>query len=356
MKSNRILLLVIAILTVFALSFGLTACGGANDNAGDSGNGDTSNNSGGDNNNGNEDQNNASDKLTITGAEIVEGGELNIVMSNGVKLGGVKLPENSENIYFKSAFIQNGSLVIYLSDEYYMTTAALPSLDKNTSELNLKLDEKNLILEADGKEYDLGQVYYPTVPGEELTPGGASEYTESRDVSERNTAEVIIKVRGYGEITLLLDATTAPITVENFISLAKSGFYDGLTFHRIISGFMIQGGDPKADGTGGSDEDIFGEFDENGWTNDISHKKGVISMARANDPNSGSSQFFICNADATSLDGKYAAFGYVTSGLNIVDEITALTVPYTDYYSGTIADKAKQVVIESVTITKDIER
>ena len=161
---------------------------------------------------------------------------------------------------------------------------------------------------------------------------GACEYLESRDISGRDIKYVEICIEDYGRMVVLLDATTAPKTVENFIALVEDGFYDGLTLHRIIEDFMIQGGDPKGDGTGGSDKDIFGEFSSNGHQNDISHKYGVISMARSNDPNSASSQFFICNADASaSLDGNYAAFGYVVEGLSVVDEITEKVFPKTAY-------------------------
>lgn len=131
---------------------------------------------------------------------------------------------------------------------------------------------------------------------------------------------VEIEIEDYGTIALELDADTAPISVTNFINLAKDGFYDGLTFHRIIDGFMIQGGDPKGNGTGGSDKTIKGEFSENGVENDISHE-GVISMARSNDPDSASSQFFIVHEDSEFLDGNYAGFGHVTEGIEIVDKI-----------------------------------
>lgn len=167
---------------------------------------------------------------------------------------------------------------------------------------------------------------------------GACEYLDSRDTTGRDIKYVEMCVEDYGRLVILLDATTAPETVANFISLVESGFYDGLTFHRIITDFMIQGGDPKADGSGGNtDEDgneinIKGEFSSNGHKNDISHKYGVISMARSNEPNSASSQFFICNADASdSLDGNYAAFGYVVEGMSVIDEITEDIFPLTDY-------------------------
>lgn len=113
----------------------------------------------------------------------------------------------------------------------------------------------------------------------------------------------------------------APITVNNFIKLVNDGFYDGLIFHRVISGFMIQGGDPLGNGTGGSDENIVGEFASNGFENDLKHTRGVISMARAMNPNSASSQFFIMHKDAPHLDGNYAAFGKIVEGLDVVDEI-----------------------------------
>ena len=157
-----------------------------------------------------------------------------------------------------------------------------------------------------------------------------------------------ITVKDYGTVKLELDAGTAPITVENFVKLAKDGFYDGLTFHRIIDGFMIQGGDPTGNGTGGSGKTIKGEFSKNGVPNSISHVKGVISMARAQDPDSASSQFFIVEADSTFLDGSYAAFGRVTEGMEIIEQIAADAQPIDK--NGTIpADQ--QPVIESIVIT-----
>lgn len=136
---------------------------------------------------------------------------------------------------------------------------------------------------------------------------------------------VEIEVEKYGTIALELDADTAPITVTNFIDLAKSGFYDGLTFHRVIKGFMIQGGDPDGNGTGGSENKIKGEFSYNGVTNTISHKRGVISMARSSSYDSASSQFFIVHEDSLFLDKQYAGFGHVTSGIEVVDEIAKNT-------------------------------
>ena len=127
-----------------------------------------------------------------------------------------------------------------------------------------------------------------------------------------------------GEIKLELDATAAPITVENFEKLAKEGFYNGLIFHRVINGFMIQGGDPTGSGMGGSKENIKGEFRMNGHNNPISHVRGVISMARAQHPNSASSQFFIVHKDAKYLDGQYTAFGHVVEGMDVVDRIASV--------------------------------
>ena len=157
-----------------------------------------------------------------------------------------------------------------------------------------------------------------------------------------------ITVKDYGTIKLELDEGTAPITVENFIRLAKDGFYDGLTFHRIMDGFMIQGGDPLGNGTGGSKENIKGEFSSNGVNNPISHVKGVISMARANNPDSASSQFFITVADSTFLDGSYAAFGRVTEGMEIAEKIAKDAKPVDN--NGTIP-AAQQPVIEKIVIT-----
>ena len=158
---------------------------------------------------------------------------------------------------------------------------------------------------------------------------------------------VSIDVADYGEIQLELDPAAAPKTVANFVDLVEEGFYDGLTFHRIISGFMIQGGDPMGNGMGGSDETVEGEFSSNGWDNPISHVRGVISMARAQDPNSASFQFFIVHEDSPFLDGEYAAFGQVTSGMEVVDAICEDAVPVDG--NGTI-DPADQPVINSITI------
>lgn len=157
-----------------------------------------------------------------------------------------------------------------------------------------------------------------------------------------------IEIQDYGTITVELDGDAAPITVQNFMDLANAGFYDGLTFHRIIAGFMMQGGDPNGNGTGGSENTIKGEFSANGVENGLSHTRGAISMARAQDPDSASSQFFICHADSTFLDGQYACFGYVTDGMDVVDAVCEAAQPTDD--NGTIpADQ--QPVITSIRIT-----
>ena len=160
-------------------------------------------------------------------------------------------------------------------------------------------------------------------------------------------------VTDHGTITLRLDRENAPITVDNFVSLAEDGFYDGLTFHRAQVNFMIQGGDPKANGSGDSGKTIKGEFSSNGVDNKISHKRGVISMARSDKPNSASCQFFICNADSEFLDGNYAAFGEVIDGLDVVDAITAMMAPYGDGKYGTVSDKSKQVVITEINVISE---
>jgi len=150
----------------------------------------------------------------------------------------------------------------------------------------------------------------------------------------------VIKVELYPNI--------APNTVNNFISLANSGFYDGLIFHRVIPGFMIQGGDPEGTGLGGPDYSIKGEFSSNGFENEVKHERGVISMARAQDPNSAGSQFFIMVADATHLDGDYAAFGKVTEGMEAVDKIVSVE---TDGQDKPIEEqKIKEITVETFGI------
>lgn len=188
----------------------------------------------------------------------------------------------------------------------------------------------------------------------------ASDKTSEDSASETKTASqeetkvmltgkhhVEITVKDKGVIALELDADAAPITVTNFVDLANEGFYDGLTFHRIINGFMIQGGDPNGNGTGGSSQTIKGEFAANGVDNGIKHERGVISMARSSAYNSASSQFFIMHKAAPHLDGQYAAFGHVTGGMDIVDDIAEST-PVVDG-NGTV-EKKNQPVMESVKV------
>ena len=160
-----------------------------------------------------------------------------------------------------------------------------------------------------------------------------------------------IEVKDFGAIDLELDADIAPVTVTNFVKLAKEGFYDGLTFHRIVDGVMIQGGDPLANNLGGSADTIVGEFAANGVENSISHVRGTISMARNSDPDSASSQFFIMQEDALGLDGRYAGFGHVTDGMAVVDDIVTYAGSLSQISeNGLLEVKSEQPVIESVTI------
>ncbi len=183
---------------------------------------------------------------------------------------------------------------------------------------------------------------------------GCGQKEEVKDNEKKEESEymkglhhVKMEVEKYGTIELELDADVAPITVTNFIDLAKSGFYDGLTFHRVYKGFMIQGGDPDGNGTGGSPNKIKGEFKANGVNNTISHKRGVISMARSQLYDSASSQFFIVHQDSEFLDGQYAAFGHVTNGMEVVDKICDETITLAD---GETVAKENQPIITKVTV------
>ena len=182
-------------------------------------------------------------------------------------------------------------------------------------------------------------------PAADAESNVASDNEDSDLLSGKH--HIKIKVKDYGTISVELDADVAPITVTNFVDLAKDGFYDGLTFHRIISGFMIQGGDPLGNGTGGSDKTIKGEFSENGVENSISHVRGTISMARSQDYDSASSQFFIMHKDNPGLDGQYAAFGTVTKGMEVVDKICEDT--QVEDENGTVAAE-NQPVIKSIKV------
>ncbi|MBE7026318.1 MAG: peptidylprolyl isomerase [Ruminococcaceae bacterium] len=172
-----------------------------------------------------------------------------------------------------------------------------------------------------------GEEYTPTSDTKKSPTSSPSSATEQEEVASPDfektnivieTSEGVIKAELYPEI--------APITVENFQNLISEGFYDGLTFHRVIEGFMIQGGDPKGNGTGGSDKKIKGEFSDNGVENNLKHERGVLSMARSSNMDSASSQFFIMHEEAPHLDGQYAAFGKVTDGMEVVDKIAANTI------------------------------
>lgn len=162
---------------------------------------------------------------------------------------------------------------------------------------------------------------------------------------------ILLKIKDFGEVKIELDYDNAPNTCANFVDLVNKGFYNGLTFHRIIKGFMIQGGDPVGNGTGGPGFNIKGEFTNNGVKNNLSHSRGVISMARAIDPNSAGSQFFICDADDDFLDGDYAAFGKVIAGMDVIDKVASVRTDYNDA-------PLSKVVIESMTAVdenKDIK-
>jgi peptidyl-prolyl cis-trans isomerase B (cyclophilin B) len=184
---------------------------------------------------------------------------------------------------------------------------------------------------------------------------GASGEGKSNEQESTKTAQVIeenpivtITMENNDEIKVELYPNIAPNTVNNFISLVESGFYDGLTFHRVIPGFMIQGGDPEGTGTGGPDYEIKGEFSSNGFENDVKHERGIISMARTQSPDSAGSQFFIMVADANSLDGDYAAFGKVTAGMDVVDSIVNVK---TNERDKPLEDqKMKQVTVETFGI------
>ncbi len=201
-------------------------------------------------------------------------------------------------------------------------------------------------LASDGSDSENSAAEEDGETSEESTETGTSfENTSELPIEATHYAD--ISMEGYGTITIALDGNTAPETVENLVSLAESVFYEGLTFHRIIEGFMMQGGDPNGDGTGGSENMITGEFSDNGIENNLSHTRGAVAMARSSDYDSASSQFYIVQEDSTSLDGQYAVFGYVTDGMDIVDEICSSAEPIDD--NGTIPAE-EQPVIASITI------
>ena len=200
------------------------------------------------------------------------------------------------------------------------TTQSTPTYNYPADRVTPKLDDINM------KKYD---------------DISAFEYCEEQ------TDYVMIDVAGYGKILIRLYPDVAPATVENFKSLVSEGFYDGLIFHRVIENFMIQGGDPLGTGTGGSDKNIVGEFESNGFENNLPHVTGVVSMARANEPNSASSQFFICHKTSAHLDGDYAAFGYVVFGQNVVNKIAKVQTNSSD-------KPLTDVVITSIKFVKEV--
>lgn len=178
--------------------------------------------------------------------------------------------------------------------------------------------------------------------------GKAEEVSDETYLSGKYIVDIVIQDKGT--IRVELNADAAPITVTNFVNLVEEGFYDGLTFHRIIEGFMMQGGDPMGNGQGGSDKEIKGEFAVNGVENPLSHTRGAISMARAKQYNSASSQFFIMHEDYTGLDGQYACFGYVIEGMEIVDDICQNAQVIDN--NGTVLPE-NQPVITSITLVTE---
>ena len=184
-------------------------------------------------------------------------------------------------------------------------------------------------------------------PGQTANTTQTNNNKEETDMYSTGKHHAQIEIENYGTIELELDADVAPITVSNFAKLVNEKFYDGLTFHRIIDGFMIQGGDPEGTGMGGSSEKIKGEFSSNGIKNNISHVRGTISMARSSAYDSASSQFFIVHKDSTFLDGQYAGFGKVTSGIEIVDQICERT--QVEDNNGTVL-KENQPIIKRITM------
>nr|WP_306983474.1 peptidylprolyl isomerase [Alkalicoccobacillus murimartini] len=167
-------------------------------------------------------------------------------------------------------------------------------------------------------------------------------------VSEEPSGETVtvnMTMDNGGEVVMELYPDIAPKTVDNFVSLAEDGFYDGLTFHRVIPGFMVQGGDPDGDGTGGPDHSVEGEFSSNGFQNDLKHERGVLSMARSQDPNSAGSQFFIVLEDSSHLDGDYAGFGKVIEGMDVVDEIASVETGSQDE-----PVEGQEQIIQSITV------
>lgn len=183
-----------------------------------------------------------------------------------------------------------------------------------------------------------------------VIPRLAHKNHKAKALDSSKTYTATMEIANYGTVIFQLNQKEAPITCANFVELANKGFYNGLTFHRILNGYIMQGGDPNGNGTGGSDHTIKGEFTENGVNNPLTHTRGAVAMARSSAPDSASCQFYICQNSIASLDGKYAVFAYVTSGMNIVDAICADANP-TDN-NGSIR-RSEQPVITSLTVTAE---
>ena len=242
----------------------------------------------------------------------------------------------------KKSYIIIGVVVVVM-----LAAIGIYAVINSNSQSKKKLEENSTNIEGTTNTENSAKENNTENKDENIQNNQISNESEENNMysTGKHHAEIVVKY--YGTIALELDADVAPITVENFANLVNEGFYNGLTFHRIISGFMIQGGDPLGNGTGGSSKTIKGEFASNGVKNSISHVRGTISMARSSMPNSASSQFFIVHQDSTFLDGQYAAFGTVTSGMEVVDKICADTAVEDD--NGTVA-KNNQPVIEKITI------
>ena len=242
----------------------------------------------------------------------------------------------------KKSYIIIGVVVVVM-----LAAIGIYAVINSNSQSKKKLEENSTNIEGTTNTENSAKENNTENKDENIQNNQISNESEENNMYSTGKHHAEIVVKNYGTIALELDADVAPITVENFANLVNEGFYNGLTFHRIISGFMIQGGDPLGNGTGGSSKTIKGEFASNGVKNSISHVRGTISMARSSMPNSASSQFFIVHQDSTFLDGQYAAFGTVTSGMEVVDKICADTAVEDD--NGTDA-KNDQPVIEKITI------
>jgi len=242
----------------------------------------------------------------------------------------------------KKSYIIIGAVVVVM-----LAAIGIYAVINSNSQSKKQLEENSTNIEGTTNTENSANENNTENKNENIQNNQISNESEENNMYSTGKHHAEIVVKNYGTIALEFDADVAPITVENFANLVNEGFYNGLTFHRIISGFMIQGGDPLGNGTGGSSKTIKGEFASNGVKNSISHVRGTISMARSSMPNSASSQFFIVHQDSTFLDGQYAAFGTVTSGMEVVDKICADTA--VEDNNGTVA-KNNQPVIEKITI------